>query len=222
MSDRRAGQPTLRRRALLASAVGATASLAGCMADTEYTIVDVTQESTSTDEPLSFDVAVLDPDIRIGSPGSFELVATNDGDEPLELVSRGVAPFGMLQLQTERDVGSVRVGLWSEEYEASPHVDVRSDGTSVDSDELLTPIEPNETVSFVYEIHGDDVPRDGGVYALAGGWGDDVVTYRRADADERNDDDAADVDGDDAPLSGTGLNPPIHFEIDTRGRIPFV
>lgn len=232
MTAPRIRKPALSRRALLASTAGVSAGLAGCLSDTEYTIGDVTSESP--DAALSFDVEVLDPDIRVDSPGAFDLSATNESEGPLDLLSRGVAPFGVLELRGEAYGGDARIRLWSDEYEESPHVDVRPNGMRVDGEVLSTRIDRGETTSFVYEIHGDDVPGEGGVYTLGGSWDRDTATYRvLATADEAQNgtdrnhangtaDSGADGTAGDLEPTGTGANPPIRFEIDARSKIPFV
>lgn len=201
------------------------------MADTEFSIVDC-RVPTAVDGPLSFDVTVLDAAVLVDSPGAFELSATNESDEALELVSRGVRPFGVLELRDESgDYGGARIGLWADAYEESEHVDVKPNGMSVDGEELVTPLESGESVSFDYEIHGDEVSTADKTYELRGELGDDAVArYRRPNGDGENGSDSGDeaaegetdAESDERSVpSGTGLDPEIEFRIEARSRLPF-
>ncbi|SDR35429.1 hypothetical protein [Natronobacterium texcoconense] len=219
--------PSIRRRTLLGVVAGSTTALAGCMADSEYEIGAVETHS-SPDELLSFDLDVLDPEIRVDSPGVIELTTENDGDEQLEIASRGVRPYGILELRGEPEgyPGEARIRLWSDEYEESDHVDVRPSGMGLDGEELIMTLSPGETTSFAYEIHGDDIGPTG-TYELAAGLGnEDIVTYRRPDG--TNDEETGtgeseneENEEDGSRVAGTGVTPRIEVTVDSRSRIPF-
>ncbi|THE63852.1 hypothetical protein D8Y22_16120 [Salinadaptatus halalkaliphilus] len=219
--DRRS---TLRRRTLLGAVAGSTATLAGCMGDTEFSIVSV-DVPTDFDGPLSFDIDAFDRDVLVDSPAAFELSATNDSDDTLELVSMGIRPFGVLELRGETDdYGESWIRLWTDAYEDSDHIDVTPGGMGADGEELVMTFYPGETVTAEYEIRGENVSNSDGTYELGGRLGDDhVVTYRRPDeaaagnADDESGDESANDDG----LPGTGYSPGIAFRIETRSRIPF-
>lgn len=219
-ADRRSA---VRRRAFLGTVAGSTAAVAGCLGDTEFTIADVSGP-TDRDAPLSFAVDVVDPDVLVDSPGAFELTAINDADEPLELVSRGVRPFGVLELRGESDdYGDAWIDLWADAYAESEHVDVKPNGMGVDGEDLVTRLESGDSVSFDYEIRGDDVTVSEGTYELRGDLGDDAVArYRRPNEEDdgNSEGEADDSDGNSEP-SGTGLDPEIEFRIETRSKIPF-
>lgn len=215
--DRRAA---IRRRTLLGAVATSTVGLAGCLADTEFEIADV-RVPTDVDGPLAFEVDLLDPDVLVDSPGAFEVSVTNEEDGALELVSQGVRPFGLLELRADPDdhPGETWISLWSDAYAESDHVDATRGGNSrsADGEELVTPLEPGETVSHTYAIYGDEVRNDDATYELVGGLGDDaLVRYRRPDEE----DGAADENGGGEP-SGTALTPGIEFRIETRSRLPF-
>ena len=223
-TDRCARRSALRRRAVLGALAGSTAALAGSLADTEFSIADV-RVPTAADGPLSFEVTVLDADVLVDSPGAFELSATNESDERLELVSRGVRPFGVLELRGESDYGSAWIDLWADAYAESDHVDVSPGGMSVDGEELVTTLESGESASADYEIRGDEVPNSDGTYDLRGELGDDAVArYRRPNGETGGEaaDGETDTESDEhSEPSGTGLDPEIEFRIETRSRIPF-
>ncbi|MFP8952037.1 hypothetical protein ACLI4Z_03555 [Natrialbaceae archaeon A-arb3/5] len=232
----------LRRRTVLGAAAGSMLPLTGCLADTEFSIVDI-DVPTDFDGPLSFDVDTFDRDVLVDSPATFELSATNESDDTLELVSMGIRPFGVLELRGESDDhGESWIRLWTDAYEDSDHVDAQPSGMSADGEELVMTLYPGETVTAEYEIHGAEVSNSDGTYELGGRLGDDnVVTYRRPDEETVDDeiadgeDDADEAAADDEPaddagdsddagndgLSGTGYSPEIVFRIETRSRIPF-
>ncbi|MEY7851251.1 hypothetical protein AB7C87_18865 [Natrarchaeobius sp. A-rgal3] len=236
---------TFRRRTLLGTVAASTAALAGCMADTEYAVVGASSDPLE-DAPLLFDLEVVDPEIRVDSPGVIELTVQNVDDGPIELVSMGIRPFGALELRAEPEghPGETWIKLWSDEYEESPHVDVRPNGMRLDGEELVMTLFPDESFSFPYEIFGENVTRDG-TYELSGRLGDDhVVRYRRPDeenggetgndesnenrddgngdeGDEREDGDGDEGVDDGSRLDGVGLTPTTEIEIEAESRIPF-
>ncbi|TYT61171.1 hypothetical protein [Natrialba swarupiae] len=195
--DRADGRPprsTLRRRTVLGAVAASTTALAGCMADTEYAIVRASSEPVENG-PISFDLEVVDPEIRVDSPGVIELTVQNVDDGPIELVSMGIRPFGTLELRAEPEdhPGETWIYLWSDEYEESPHVDVRPNGMGLDGEELVMTLFPDESFSVRYEVPGDEVVRDG-TYELSGRLGDDhVLRYRRPD--EENGEETTDDGG---------------------------
>ncbi|RQG96549.1 hypothetical protein [Natrarchaeobius chitinivorans] len=202
---------TLRRRTLLGTVAASTATLAGCMADTEYTVVDASSDPVD-DAPISFDLEVVDPAIRVDSPGVIELTVENVDDGPIELVSMGIRPFGTLELRAEPEdhPGETWINLWSDEYEESPHVDVRPNGMRVDGEELVMTLFPDELISVPYEIPGEEVVRDA-TYELSGRLGDDhVLRYRRPDDENDNgtteDGDPATEDEQNGGETGNGEN----------------
>ncbi|ARS91117.1 hypothetical protein [Natrarchaeobaculum aegyptiacum] len=237
-------RPTLRRRTMLGAVVGSTTLLAGCLGDTEFSITGV-RDPDDVRGPPSFDLDVLDPDILVDSPGAFELSVTNDSDEPIELVSLGVRPFGVLELHGTSGYGRSRVRLYSEAYEESDHLDFRRDGMSFSRPELVRKLEPAETTSRTFQIWGEWVPNSDGTYALTGRGGDEpVVRYRRPDdasgesatdggnaGSETGDESAStgvadggehgDENDDGGLLAGTAIDPDVEFRIETRSRLPF-
>ncbi|WP_152422050.1 hypothetical protein [Natrialba chahannaoensis] len=222
-------QSTLRRRGLLAGIVGATTGLSGCLGDTEFRITDVEGESNASDTTLSFDLEIVDRDIQINSPGSFELFVTNEGHEEIEIVSTGISPFGVLDLErireNEQDGG--RVLLWSDEYEESSHVDVSPASIGTDGEELVTVLPAGESESYVYEIRGGDLPSDGGEYRLIDRWYDEVAMYRYS-ADTQNDTESTEElressgDNGESLPADAGASPEIRLQISTQNHVPFM
>lgn len=216
---------------MLGAVVGSTTLLAGCLGDTEFSITDVRGPNDAS-EPLSFGLDVLDPDVLVDSPGAFELAVTSDSDEPIELVSQGVRPFGVLELHGTAEYSRSRIRLYSEAYEDSDHLEFRSDGMSIDGEELVWELEPGETASLTFQIWGEWVPNSGGTYALTGRRGDEpVVRYRKSndgagaaiageevDADGTNE--SPETDDDRNRPTGTGVDPDVEFQIEPRSRLP--
>lgn len=153
----------LGRRALLAGTVGmAGAIFVTPLGDAEYAIGHLSAENIPG--PLSLSVEVLDADILVDSPGIVKLSLTNGGSTPITLRNQGVVPFGVLHLNGT----GPRTLLISPSYDESGRITLRDRGRGglhVRSDQLSVILEPTETLSEEYEIHGD-LLYDEGTYTM--------------------------------------------------------
>jgi len=171
--------PRLGRRALLAGAVGmAGAIFITPLGDTEYSIEDLSAEEVPG--PLSLSAEVLDADILVDSPGVVRLSLTNDGSTPITLWNQGVVPFGVLLLN---GTGSGAL-LISPSYDESGQVTLRDmgrGGWTVRGDQMSVVLEPAETLSEEYEVHGDLLFNEG-TYTIENVTGP-LLRYEQADTD---------------------------------------
>lgn len=173
----------MRRRAVLAAAGASMASLAGCLGASEYTITDV---EVTASAPFEFGVAITDPDAVIEHPALLEFELINRGDRPLNVRNTGVWPFGLLKLVPSLDTEVPGPGtlLWTEQYEASEHVDSESrQNYGTDSTPLVQTLDSGGTVSETYELHGDGIRAAGTAY-VRGEFEPPVFEYTRDDTDE--------------------------------------
>lgn len=148
---------TIRRRALLGSIVGVGGLLTGVFADSEYTIEDISTEDPTG--PLSLSATILDSDITFDTPGKIELAVTNDTDEPIELRNSGIAPFGALTAN-EVDSPGLSMALYSPAYDEVDGVEGTPHRISAEGVVKIT-VDPDETVSEVYEIEGSQISETG-------------------------------------------------------------
>ncbi|WP_251343788.1 hypothetical protein [Haloplanus halophilus] len=171
----------MRRRALLAAAGTSMASLAGCLGASEYTITDVEVTSSA---PVEFDVTIADPDAVIEHPALLDFELTTREDRPLRVRNTGVWPFGLLKLVDSLDTeGPAGTLLWTEQYEASDHADIESRRNyGTDSTHLVRTLDPGETVSETYELHGDGI-REAGTAYVRGEFEPPIFEYTRDDTD---------------------------------------
>jgi hypothetical protein len=172
----------MRRRALLAAAGASMASLAGCLGASEYTITDIEVTSSA---PFEFDVTIADPDAVIEHPALLDVELTNRGDRPLRVRNTGVWPFGLLELVRSIDTeGPAGTLLWTEQYEASEHVDIESRRNySTESTPLVQALESGGAVRETYELHGDGI-REAGTTYVRGEFEPPIFEYTRDDNEE--------------------------------------
>jgi hypothetical protein len=173
----------MRRRAVLAAAGASMTSLAGCLGASEYTITDVEVTSSA---PFEFDVTITDPDAVIEHSARLEFELINRGDRPLRVRNTGVWPFGLLKLVPSLDTEVPGPGtlLWTEQYEASEHVDIESRRNyGTDSTSLVQALESGGRVRETYELHGDGISEAGTAY-VRGEFEPPIFEYTRNSNDE--------------------------------------
>lgn len=165
----------MRRRHVLVAAGASMAALSGCLGgDTEY---EISEASLSSEDPaVSLSVEVIDPEIRIGDPGTLELTL-GAGETSVQIRTRGVLPFGLvaLRLNAER-----RVLLRSAAYDDTSLVEISETGISLDNLTLTDELGPGESVTERYTVRVDDVFTDGS-YSVGGYFDEYLVWYRPLD-----------------------------------------
>ncbi|MFC7174947.1 hypothetical protein ACFQL0_19525 [Haloplanus litoreus] len=97
----------------------------------------------------------------------------------------GVWPFGLLKLVPSLDTeGPAGALLWTEQYEASEHVDIESRRNyGTDSTSLVQALESGERVSETHELHGDGI-READTAYVRGEFESPIFEYTRNDTDE--------------------------------------
>lgn len=172
MRDRTA----MRRRAYLAGAAGVLAGLAGCIGgETEYRVTDVSGAS-STDHPLSLDVAVESPSITVDGPAGLSFTLRNGGDDAVAVRNTGVWPLGVLAVETETEHGPADSRLLSDRYDETDRVDVKPNGMSRSGEPLVRPVAAGESLTERYVLHGDGLLRDG-TYRVRGRFEEYILQY---------------------------------------------
>lgn len=158
----------MKRRTFLAASTLSIAGLSGCLGDTEYRITDTAAETPP--EGLSMSARLAVADVTIEHPARLALTLKNTGDEPIRIRSYGVWPFGVLAIAPSPTPGenTWKTTLFSPSYEETDGVEVGRGGASLSMDgtPITRPLEPGETVSGRYELHGDDLPRAGTYYVV--------------------------------------------------------
>lgn len=155
----------MKRRTLLGLAGASIASLAGCLGATEYTVTDVSVGESSG--PLALAVTIRDAAAEIESPAVLEFALTNESNQPIRVRNVGIWPLGVLVLtQSPPDAPGTgpRIRLWNDRYEKSRYVHVKGKGFGVSSKPLVRPLAAAETVSAMYQIHGENIVQAGRHY----------------------------------------------------------
>lgn len=158
----------MNRRTFLAAGTLSITGLSGCLGDTEYRITETAVEESL--ESLSLSVHLTVANATIEHPAALVLTLENSGDEPVQIRSYGVWPFGVLALAPsptpDEDAGTTT--LFSPSYESSDRVDVSRGGASMSMDgtPMTRTLEREETVNRRYELRGDDLPRTGTYYVV--------------------------------------------------------
>ena len=134
---------------------------AGC--ETSHRYVAFGLQEVDPDEPprLDVDAHLVDPVAAPDDPAVLELVAVNEGDDPLIWHTGVPAPFGILQ--TEEGLL-----LWTDAYEESGHVGV-ADGEITGADDIAIEVdlEPGETVTERYELQSEREDFEPGSFVLS-------------------------------------------------------
>lgn len=158
----------MKRRTFLTASTLSIAGLSGCLGDAEYQISDTATDASL--EPLSISVRIAVADATIEHPAVLALTLENTGDEPTRIRSYGVWPFGVLAVAPlpTPDEDAWTTTLFSPSYEATDRVEVSRGGSSISMDgtPVIRTLDPGETVSKRYELHGDDLPRVGTYYVV--------------------------------------------------------
>lgn len=158
----------MKRRAFLGASGLAVTGLSGCLGDTEYRVAEAAAENSP--EPLSVSVTLAVPTATVEHPAELAFTLENAADEPVEIRSYGVWPFGVLALAPSPtpDENAWTTTLYSPSYEASDRVEVRPgrSGMSLDGRPLTRALDPGASVSGRYVLHGDDLPRPGTYYVV--------------------------------------------------------
>lgn len=165
----------MRRRHVLVTAGASMVALSGCLGgDTEYEISEASIDSG--DSPVSLSIEVIDPEIRIGDPGTLE-ITLGAGETPIQIRARGVLPFGLaaLRLDSER-----RVVLHSAAYDDTSLVEVSGTGNRVEDVRLTDEVASGESVTERYTVRVDDVFTDGS-YSVGRYFNEYLVSYRSLD-----------------------------------------
>lgn len=153
----------MNRRQFLAASTLSVAGLSGCLGDTEYRVTDAT--TTDSMDSLAISATVATPGATIEYPAVLALTLENTAEDPVQVRSYGVWPFGVLALAPvpDPDEDTWKTTLFSPAYDESDHVEVSRRGASMSVD--LAPIErmldAGEATSTRYTLRGDDVTRTG-------------------------------------------------------------
>jgi hypothetical protein len=112
--------------------------------------VTVTGESAA---PVDFAVTVASETIAPEQPGLLEFSITNTQEEPIDVKSGPIPPFGVLFATPEG--GRDGFFLWNDAYASSSHVQVEEGSISVADVGIQTEVEPGEQIQRTYEIRYD-------------------------------------------------------------------
>ncbi|NLV11259.1 hypothetical protein ACAH01_05875 [Halomicrobium sp. HM KBTZ05] len=170
----------MNRRRYLGLATAAMSGLAGCLADTEYTVSAVAVDDIAA--PLALDVTPVDRSVTVDSPGTLALTLRNTSEKPIEIRTTGVWPFGMLGLAPPGEHGPDAILLLSDQYEETDRVEATASSAHLDNTPITDTLDGGESVSAQYEIHGERVV-DTGTHTLRGFFDAVPLSYRDPDAD---------------------------------------
>lgn len=161
----------ITRRAALGTIGGIAGIVPGFLGDSQYVIEDVQVDQPQG--PISLEVTTLEPNIEYDSAGEIEFSVTNESDEPIELKNHGITPFGVLEMApSQQEMGIL---LYTPDYENSDHIDISPNSRSLSSPVLTETIEPDETISTVYELEGSRMDGGGRFNVFAPEW---LLAYR--------------------------------------------
>ncbi|EMA32681.1 hypothetical protein [Haloarcula japonica] len=165
----------MNRRQYLAVSTAALSGLAGCLGDPEYTISSV--ETDDDSHPLALDVATVDRNVVIESPGRLNITLRNTGTQDVIIKNTGVWPLGVLGLVPADESETAGTLLVTDEYEQSNTVEVRPNGASKDNAPLTGTLAAGESIQRQYELIGRRIPR-AGTYTLQGYFDEVPLSYR--------------------------------------------
>ena len=165
----------MNRRQYLAVSTAALSGLAGCLGDAEYTISSV--ETGDDPHPLALDVAPIDRDIAIESPGQLNITLRNTGKQDLIIKNTGVWPLGMIGLGLADESVSADILVVTDAYAQSNAVEVRPNEASKDGDPLTGTLAAAESIQRQYELIGRRIP-GAGTYTLQGYFDEVPLSYR--------------------------------------------
>lgn len=147
----------MRRRAFIAGTIPASVGFAGCLGpEHEFVVSGATVEVVPT--PFTMEIDVVDARATLDGPARFDISVTNASDRSVRVRTRGVFPFGVLQIAMANpfETEATKLAqLRSDAYEESEHVEIAPGSINRDNTFLEEIIAPGQTISERYTLSGD-------------------------------------------------------------------